>query len=50
MSIFQSKTGDWRMDSIEHRKQAVLMYLKDVSVTDISKTLNCSRPWVYKWI
>lgn len=38
------------MDAIKLRRQAVLMYLKGVSVSDISKSINCSRPWVYKWV
>jgi putative transposase len=50
MSIFQSKTGDWKMDTIELRKQAILMYLQDTDISDICRALKCSRPWLYKWI
>ena len=38
------------MDTIELRKLAVLMYLRDTSISDICKTLKCSRPWLYKWL
>jgi transposase len=38
------------MDTIEIRKKAVLMYLHDVSMADICKMLQCSRPSLYKWI
>jgi transposase len=38
------------MDTIEIRKKAILMYLHDVSMTDICKMLQCSRPSLYKWI
>jgi len=50
MSIFQSKTGEWKMDSIELRKQAILMYLHNTNISDVCRALKCSRPWLYKWI
>jgi len=38
------------MDIIELRKQAILMYLRDITITEICQTLKCSRPWLYKWV
>jgi len=38
------------MDTIELRKQAILMYLRGVTITEICQTLQCSRSWLYKWV
>ena len=32
------------------RQEAIRFYLQEESVSSISKSLNRSRPWIYKWI